>query len=83
MAVPLEEKFMAQLDMHSSELIRVIRSKGGATCQKIAGIMQTLDQDSRAERAEKDLEQLTMAVFVIRKEGQGCQEPPEDIGIII
>ena len=29
------------------------------------------------------LEQLTMAVFVIRKEGQGCQEPPEDIGIII
>ena len=44
MAVPLEEKFMAQLDMHSSELIRIIRSKGGVTRQKIAGIMQTLDQ---------------------------------------
>ncbi|CAB1430990.1 unnamed protein product [Pleuronectes platessa] len=27
MAVPLEEKFMAQLDMHSSELISVIHSK--------------------------------------------------------
>lgn len=24
-----------------------------------------------------------MAVFVIRKEGEGLQEPPEDIGIVI
>ncbi|CAB1419889.1 unnamed protein product [Pleuronectes platessa] len=49
MAVPLEEKFMAQLDMHSSELIRVIRSKGGATRHKIAGIMQILDQGTMME----------------------------------
>ena len=44
MAVPLEEKFMAQLDMHSSQLIKVIRAKGGATRQKTANIMDTLDQ---------------------------------------
>ncbi|XP_076738396.1 uncharacterized protein LOC143416758 [Maylandia zebra] len=44
MAVPLEWKFMAQLDMHSSQLIKVIRAKGGATRQKIANIMDTLDQ---------------------------------------
>lgn len=44
MAVPLEEKFMAQLDMHSSQLIKVIRAKGGATRQKTADIMDTLDQ---------------------------------------
>lgn len=43
-AVPLEEKFMAQLDMHSSQLIRVIRARGGATRQKTADIMDTLDQ---------------------------------------
>ncbi|KAI4895784.1 hypothetical protein NFI96_029000 [Prochilodus magdalenae] len=30
MAVPLKERFMAQLDLHSSQLIRVIRAKGGA-----------------------------------------------------
>ncbi|CAB1418399.1 unnamed protein product [Pleuronectes platessa] len=35
MAVPLEEKFMAKLDMHSSELIRVIRSKGGAHARRL------------------------------------------------
>ncbi|KAF0032198.1 hypothetical protein F2P81_014488 [Scophthalmus maximus] len=39
--------------------------------------------DSRAGLAETELEQLTMAVFVIRKEGEGLQEPPEDIGIVI
>ncbi|KAI4900314.1 hypothetical protein NFI96_028601, partial [Prochilodus magdalenae] len=44
MAVPLEERFMAQLDLHSSQLIRVIRAKGGATHQKTADIMETLDQ---------------------------------------
>ncbi|KAK9528083.1 hypothetical protein VZT92_014577 [Zoarces viviparus] len=44
MAVPLEEKFMVQLDMHSSQLIRVIRAKAGATLQKAANIMDTLDQ---------------------------------------
>ena len=44
MAVLLKERFMAQLDLHSSQLIRVIRAKGGATHQKIADIMDTLDQ---------------------------------------
>ncbi|XP_035857795.1 uncharacterized protein LOC116054844 isoform X4 [Sander lucioperca] len=113
-AVPLEDKFMAQLDMHSSQLIKVIRAKGGATRQKTANIMDTLDQtvdinlrrecvlkaltvflgedahhlikeylDSGADDAQRDLEQLTMAVFVIRKEGERLQEPPEDIGIVI
>ena len=44
MTVPLEEKFMAQLDMHSSQLIKVIRAKGGAIRRKTAEIMDTLDQ---------------------------------------
>ncbi|AWP13800.1 Hypothetical protein SMAX5B_003302, partial [Scophthalmus maximus] len=39
--------------------------------------------DSRAGLAEKELEQLTMAGFVILKEGEGLQEPPDDIGIVI
>ena len=32
----------------------------------------------RAGCAEKDLEQLTTAVLIIRKELQGLQEPPEE-----
>ena len=44
MAVPLEGKFMVQLDMHSSQLIKLICAKGGATRQKNANIMDTLDQ---------------------------------------
>lgn len=44
MAVPLEEKFMAQLDVNSSQLIKVIRDKGGATRHKTVDIMDTLDQ---------------------------------------
>ncbi|XP_053351506.1 uncharacterized protein LOC128521020 [Clarias gariepinus] len=114
MAVPLEEKFMAQLDLHLSQLIKVVRSKGGTTRQKTAHIIETLDQtedihlrresvlkaliiflgedpddlikeylDSTADNAQIDLEQLTMGVFVIRKQGEGPQEPPENIGIVI
>ncbi|KAG7220228.1 hypothetical protein INR49_018363 [Caranx melampygus] len=44
MTVPLE-KFMARLDMHSSQLIKVkICAKGGAIRQKTADIMDTVDQ---------------------------------------
>ncbi|KAM7406560.1 hypothetical protein PAMP_000931 [Pampus punctatissimus] len=39
--------------------------------------------DCGADDVQRDLEQVTMAVFVIRKEGEGLQEPPEDIGIVI
>ncbi|XP_027140113.1 methyltransferase-like protein 22 isoform X2 [Larimichthys crocea] len=74
---------MAQLDVHSSQLIKVIRAKGGATRQKIANIMDTLDQDCGADDVQRDLEQVTMTVFVIRKEGEGLQEPPADVGIVI
>ncbi|KAL7852224.1 hypothetical protein SRHO_G00180090 [Serrasalmus rhombeus] len=44
MAIHLEVKFMAQLDMHSSELIKVIHAKGGATRQKTTDIMDSLDK---------------------------------------
>ncbi|KAJ4940453.1 hypothetical protein JOQ06_026756 [Pogonophryne albipinna] len=39
--------------------------------------------DSRTDDLQKEMEELTMGVFVIRKEGEGLQEPPADIGIII
>ncbi|KAL7831297.1 hypothetical protein SRHO_G00308000 [Serrasalmus rhombeus] len=81
MAIHLEEKFMAQLDMYSSELIKVIHAKGGATRQKTTDIMDTLDKDS--DYTQRDLEQLTMAVFAICREGEVLQESPEDIGIVI
>lgn len=42
--MPLEEKFMAQLDKHSSQLINIICAKGGVTRQKTVDIMGTLDQ---------------------------------------
>uniref|UniRef100_A0A8C8GCV1 Uncharacterized protein n=1 Tax=Oncorhynchus tshawytscha TaxID=74940 RepID=A0A8C8GCV1_ONCTS len=35
------------------------------------------------QEAVKDLEQLTMAVLVIRKEEEGPKHPPEDIGVVI
>ncbi|XP_049333465.1 uncharacterized protein LOC125801192 [Astyanax mexicanus] len=98
MAVPLEERFIAQLDHHTSQLIKIIRAKGGATHQKTADIMTILDQteDIHLRRecvlkaiiiflgenaddlikeyhdlddAQGDLEQQTIAVFVIRRGG--------------
>lgn len=40
MALPLEQTLMAQLGRHSSQLIKVIQAKGGATHSKMAGIMK-------------------------------------------
>ncbi|XP_027900134.1 uncharacterized protein LOC114161178 [Xiphophorus couchianus] len=113
-ALPLEQTFLAQLDRHSSQLIKVIQAKGGATRTKMAGIMRTYDEvedigirrecvlkglitflgedakdlikeycGSSGDDAQMELKQLTMAMFVIRKEGEGLKEPAEDIGIVI
>lgn len=40
LALPLEHTLMAQLGRHSSQLIKVIQAKGGATRSKMAGIMK-------------------------------------------
>ncbi|XDV19293.1 hypothetical protein PO909_024790 [Leuciscus waleckii] len=112
-AVPLEDTFFAQLDVHMSQLIGVIRAKGGATREKTAGIFHILDQENihvkrecvlkalivflgenpqdlikeyfenQQDDCEGELEQLTMAVYVIRKEGGEHHEPPADIGVVI
>ncbi|MEQ2159084.1 hypothetical protein GOODEAATRI_018937 [Goodea atripinnis] len=74
---------MTQLDSHLSQLIKVVRSKGGRTCAKMAGIIKTYDEGSSGDDAEMELKQLTMPVFVIQKEGEGLKEPPEVIGIVI
>ena len=42
-----------------------------------------LQNSGANDDAQRDLEQLTMAVFVIWKEEGGLQEPPEDSGIVI
>uniref|UniRef100_A0A3Q2D2W4 PB1 domain-containing protein n=1 Tax=Cyprinodon variegatus TaxID=28743 RepID=A0A3Q2D2W4_CYPVA len=82
MAVPLEQTFLAQLDRHSNQLIKVIQAKGGLQCSSFNILFNSL-QGSSGDDAQMELKQLTMAVFVIRKEEEGLKEPPEDIGIVI
>uniref|UniRef100_M4A4U3 Uncharacterized protein n=1 Tax=Xiphophorus maculatus TaxID=8083 RepID=M4A4U3_XIPMA len=82
MALPLEQTFLAQLDRHSSQLIKVIQAKGGLQCSSFNILFNSL-QGSSGDDAQMELKQLTMAMFVIRKEGEGWKEPAEDIGIVI
>ncbi|XP_037835433.1 uncharacterized protein LOC119617661 [Kryptolebias marmoratus] len=44
MALPLEQTFFAQLDRVSSQLIEVIKAKGGAIRAKIAGTMKIYEE---------------------------------------
>ncbi|KAI4905725.1 hypothetical protein NFI96_029365 [Prochilodus magdalenae] len=83
MAVPLKERFMAQLDLHSSQLIRVIRAKGGATHQKIADIMDTLDQDIDGNDCQEEMSKMVLGIFVVRHERAEPTDDPEDIGIVL
>ena len=43
-AVPLLTRCMAQLDKYSTQLLKIIRKKGGATKAKTATILEFLDQ---------------------------------------
>lgn len=42
--IPLETKFLAQLDKYSPQLLRVIRSKGGVVKEKATRTLQVLDE---------------------------------------
>ncbi|XDV26021.1 hypothetical protein PO909_029830 [Leuciscus waleckii] len=42
--VPLETKFLVQLDKHSTKLLEVIRSKGGVVKEKTTRTLQVLDE---------------------------------------
>ncbi|KAG7473845.1 hypothetical protein MATL_G00099990 [Megalops atlanticus] len=113
--VPLEIKFMAQLDRLADRLVEIIGSRGGSvrqqTNQFLKALNQTVDINTRREiivkslmiylgedveclikeyldvhgdEAVKELEQQSMAIFVIRPEGDPdslCS--PSDIGIVI
>ncbi|KAK0155739.1 hypothetical protein N1851_001768 [Merluccius polli] len=48
-AVPLLTRFMAQLDKYSTQLLKIIRKKGGATKAKTATILEFLDQEADAD----------------------------------
>jgi hypothetical protein len=47
--VPLEKKFLAQLDKHTSKLLEVIRSKGGRVKEQTKATLQVLDEVSMYE----------------------------------
>ena len=47
--VPLETKFLAQLDKHTSKLLEVIRSKGGRVKEQTKATLQVLDEVSMSE----------------------------------
>ena len=47
--VPLETKFLAQLDKHTSKLLEVIRSKGGRVKEQTKATLQVLDEVSMYE----------------------------------
>ncbi|KAL2096909.1 hypothetical protein ACEWY4_006116 [Coilia grayii] len=110
--VPLQPRFLAGLDKQSSQLLQVMRKKGGAVGEKIRDILKPLDQgvdmnirregilkslviylgeDVRhlikeylvvqKEEAEAELENATMAIFVLR-DGDDLS-PPKDIGLVI
>ena len=49
--VPLETKFLAQLDKHSHKLLEVIRSKGGRVKEQTTRTLQVLDEVSIYELA--------------------------------
>ncbi|KAI4831069.1 hypothetical protein KUCAC02_002670 [Chaenocephalus aceratus] len=69
---------MQKLDEKCSELIQVVRKKGGAIREttKLLPIVETV---SEKEETGQILQQETISIFVIRD----AQAAPKDIGIIL
>lgn len=42
--MPLETKFLQQLDRHSTKLVQIIRNKGGVTKERTGRILHSLDE---------------------------------------
>ncbi|XP_041841969.1 uncharacterized protein LOC121640324 [Melanotaenia boesemani] len=83
-AVPLETKFLAQLDKHSTKLLEVIRSKGGRvkeqTTNTLKALDETIDITIRRECTLKSLMiYLGEPVHHLIKEYQDLQENEADV----
>uniref|UniRef100_A0AAV2K8R3 Uncharacterized protein n=1 Tax=Knipowitschia caucasica TaxID=637954 RepID=A0AAV2K8R3_KNICA len=50
--VPLETKFIQELDRHSTKIVRIIRNKGGVIKERTGRILQTLDKDMPGDGLE-------------------------------
>ncbi|XP_053269261.1 uncharacterized protein LOC128426428 [Pleuronectes platessa] len=85
--VPLETKFLAQLDKHTSKLLEVIRSKGGRVKEQTKATLQVLDETVditiRRECIFKSLMiYLGEPVHHLIKEVQDMQENEDTMAIV-
>ncbi|XP_053291225.1 uncharacterized protein LOC128451422 [Pleuronectes platessa] len=84
--VPLETKFLAQLDKHTSKLLEVIRSKGGRVKEQTKATLQVLDETVditiRRECIFKSLIYLGEPVHHLIKEVQDMQENEDTMAIV-
>lgn len=63
--VPLETKFLAQLDKHTSKLLEVIRSKGGRVKELTKATLQVLDEVSIYELVLNAIHSWIVGVYVL------------------
>ncbi|RXN39442.1 sterile alpha motif domain-containing 3-like protein [Labeo rohita] len=80
--VPLETTFMAQLDSLLPQLTSIFNKKGGVSGQKLAKHLAILQEDIEGDDIQRDLQNSTMGVYVINKEG-GEIGAHDDIGIYV
>ncbi|XP_071337589.1 uncharacterized protein [Trachinotus anak] len=81
--VSLLPKFFSELDVLSSNLMKVFSKKGGGQGRKIKSIMIPITQNTDGESSEAVMKMTTFGIFVIRKEGAEPEDGPEDVGIIL
>ncbi|XP_053273381.1 uncharacterized protein LOC128431172 isoform X2 [Pleuronectes platessa] len=78
---PLVSKFLAQLDQHTAQLIKVFEKKGGSAGMKIRKMLAPITQDTDA--VERELQHIILGIYSINVEGGDATTSPADVGIVI
>ncbi|KAL6461099.1 hypothetical protein MHYP_G00310650 [Metynnis hypsauchen] len=76
--VHLERKFMSTLDLSTPKLLTLFRTRGGALGGRLKKQMEQLKDPEGLE-----VDQLLMAVVVMRNMGASADDSPKDTGIVI
>ncbi|KAI9532249.1 hypothetical protein NQZ68_033874 [Dissostichus eleginoides] len=81
--LPLQAKFLAELDRYSPNLLKVFHNRGGDAGRKIRLLMAPTARNVRSEEAESAIPQTTLGLHVIRNEGAHEKNGTEDVVVII
>ncbi|XP_045898695.1 uncharacterized protein LOC123966596 isoform X2 [Micropterus dolomieu] len=79
--VPLQSKFLSQLDLHSDNLMRLFQNRGGQLGKRLQRIIAQMADGMDKDAINEAIEDTIVGIFVLKE--HASSDEPEDIGIVL